>query len=473
LNKKSLLVFGGILVAILAAIVVIGVFAGGDSSSPGSNPSVNTPAPVTENEYGAMCITVSAGENAHTTKNFCWQTFDDYTAGALQYIETGSSADLSAAFSEANSQKITTVNSSSEPMSIFLPIGESNLKNPPLEEKSGLVHRVWLSGLTPGKTYAYRVGDKTENKWSEAATFTTIPESEKTSFIYVTDPQGFTQSDYNIWGNLIANAAENHKDTDFILNLGDVVEEDANQNQWKMFTETVPDVIRNNTFLSVAGNKDKKSVMNHFTFGTKENRTAWISGYYSFECNNIHFSVLYTGDNEKDLPKSQLKWLESDLQNSTAKWNIVLMHKSPVSNANHYNDAEILALKEQVIPVIDKYNVDAVITGHDHYFFRSVPMTANGPAECTSEEITIDGDTVKMLSDIKDGTVYFMNGSSGAKQHNGKIYESEGVYPDEAFLTQLPSYSYCTVEGNRLVIKTYTADIEGNETLIDAWGITK
>ena len=102
-----------------------------------------------------------------------------------------------------------------------------------------------------------------------------------------------------------------------------------------MFTETTPEVIRNNTFLSVAGNKDKKSVMNHFTFGTEDNRTAWISGYYSFDCNNIHFSVLYTVDNDKDLPKSQLKWLEEDLKSSTSKWNIVLMHKSPVTVANH------------------------------------------------------------------------------------------------------------------------------------------
>lgn len=473
MNKKTLLVFGGILITVLTAVVLIVVFTGGSPSQPINNPDIQTPAPITENDYSAMCITVSVGENAHTTRNFCWQTFDKYTAGALQYVEIGSGTDLSAAFSESDSQKITTVKSTSEAMSIYLPIGESNLKKPPLEEKAGLVHRVWLTDIAPGKTYAYRVGDITENKWSEPATFTTVSESKSTSFIYVTDSQGFTQSDYNIWGNLISTAVKNHPNADFILNLGDTVEENTNQNQWKMFTETAMDVVKNNTFVSVSGNKDKKSVMEHFTFGTEENRTAWISGYYSFECNNIHFSVLYTGDNEKDLKNRQIEWLEKDLQNSTAEWNIILMHKSPVSNANHYNDTEILALRKQVIPLIDKYNVDVVITGHDHYFFRSEPMTADGVSGYNSDEILIDNDSVKMLSDIKKGTVYFMNGSSGVKQHNGKIYDVEGIYPDEAFLTELPSYSYCTIEENRLVVKTYTVDENGNETLIDAWGITK
>lgn len=472
MNKKSLFVFGGILIALLATVVFVVILAGGDTPVT-NNPAIQTPAPITENEYSAMCITVSAGDNAHTSKNFCWQTFESYKSGAIQYGELSDNQSAEAFFSNENSQNIITVDSAAEPMSIFLPVGDSNLKNPPLEEKAGLVHRVWLNNLIPGKTYAYRVGDKTENKWSSAATFTMVSESAETSFIYVTDPQGFTQSDYNIWGNLISTAVKNHKNADFILNLGDVVEEDTNQNQWKMFTETTPDAIRNNTFVSVAGNKDKKSVMNHFTFGTESNRTAWISGYYSFECNNIHFSVLYTGDNEKDLKNRQIEWLENDLQNSTAEWNIILMHKSPVSNANHYNDTEILALRKQVIPLIDKYNVDVVITGHDHYFFRSEPMTADGVSGYNSDEILIDNDSVKMLSDIKKGTVYFMNGSSGVKQHNGKIYDVEGVYPDEAFLTELPSYSYCTVDENRLVIKTYTVDNEGKEKLIDTWGIAK
>lgn len=473
MNKKSLFIFGGVLIALLATIILIAVFTGRPSSKPSNSPAMKTPAPITEKEYSAMCITVSAGTNAHTTRNFCWQTFDDYKTGAIQYGEISDNQTAETFFSDENSQNIITINSSAEPMSLFLPVGESNLKNPPLEEKNGLVHRVWLKELTPGKTYAYRVGDKTENKWSEAATFTTVPESKETSFIYVTDPQGFTQDDYNTWGNLIATAVKNHADADFILNLGDVVEEDTNQYQWKMFAETAPDAIRNNTFVSVAGNKDKKSVMNHFTFGTEANRTAWISGYYSFDCNNIHFSVLYTGDNDKDLPKSQLKWLEEDLKSSTAEWNIVLMHKSPVTVANHYSDTEIIELRKQVIPVIDKYDVDIVLAGHDHYFFRSEPMTSNGVVSYKSNETELNGDTVKMFSDIQNGTMYFMNGSAGAKQHSGKIYEVEGIYPDEAFLTDLPSYSYCTIDENSIVIKTYMVDNEGNEKLIDAWGISK
>ncbi len=481
MKKSALIIFSIVLLALLAGLVCLFLlFGGNDSSDPSApnQPGISAPQPVEKDEYLPMCISVTFGEDVNSTKNFCWQTFDEYTNGALQYVEisqekgTDGFADIKD-FSQIPTEKIVTVNSTAEETALMLPASESELKNPMLQEHKGLVHRVWLSELNAGAKYLYRVGDTAENKWSSVATFSVPTKDDKTSFIYTTDAQGFVQDDYNVWGNLISNACEMFPNSEFILNLGDTVEEDTNQNQWRMFFETPYDILRNNTFVSVAGNKDKKSTMLHFTFGDNDNRTARVSGYYSFDYENIHFAVLNTGDNEKDLKNSQVEWLKNDMSKSQAKWKIVLLHKAPVTNANHYNDMEITALRLQLLPVFDELNIDIAIMGHDHYFFRSEPMTAIGVGKYSQADITIDGDEVKMLSDMENGTVYFMNGSAGTKQHSGKTYSIDGVYPDESFLTELASFTYCTATENEIVFKTYTVDENGISMLIDAWGIRK
>ncbi|MBQ8828218.1 MAG: metallophosphoesterase family protein [Clostridia bacterium] len=473
MKKSSLIILCIILIVILAGGTALFFVLSSKTGDSGNNlPGVNSPKVISENEYSAMCISVTFGDDVNTTKNFCWQTFAKYSSGALQYFPiTEDTAGID--FDSAGSSKIITVSSTSEETGIMLPEENSSLKSPSLTEHSGLIHRVWLTDLTPGTKYMYRIGDTSENKWSSSAIFTVPLADSETSFLYITDAQGYTQSDYDIWGNLITAAAEKFPGAEFIMNLGDTVEENTNQNQWRMFFETPYDILRSSTFVSAAGNKDKKSTMQHFTFGASDDRTSRVSGYYSFDYESIHFSVIYTGDNDKDLSDSQLKWLEQDLASSDAVWKIVLMHKSPVTNANHCNDVEITALREQLLPVFDEYGVDVVIAGHDHYFFRSKPMTANGVSNYITDIKTSDGDPVVMYSRISDGTFYFMNGSAGVKQHDGKLYEIDGVYPEDAYTTELPSYSYCTANENEIIFKTYTVSENGESQLIDAWGLIR
>jgi len=59
----------------------------------------------------------------------------------------------------------------------------------------------------------------------------------------------------------------------------------------------------------------------------------------------------------------QLDWLEETLAGSTADWLIVMGHYPVYSGGEH---GTTISLANEVAPLLEKYNVDAYLCGHDH-----------------------------------------------------------------------------------------------------------
>jgi len=72
----------------------------------------------------------------------------------------------------------------------------------------------------------------------------------------------------------------------------------------------------------------------------------------------------------------QRQWLESELSKANASgdidWIIVCMHQVAMSSA-HFNGAD-LGIRQNWLPLFDKYGVDLVLTGHEHHFERTFPV---------------------------------------------------------------------------------------------------
>ena len=66
------------------------------------------------------------------------------------------------------------------------------------------------------------------------------------------------------------------------------------------------------------------------------------------------------------LADAQLKWLEAELQNSKATWQIVVAHHPLFTDGAHAPDAELNKLREVLLPLFKKYGVDTYLAGHDH-----------------------------------------------------------------------------------------------------------
>jgi acid phosphatase len=86
--------------------------------------------------------------------------------------------------------------------------------------------------------------------------------------------------------------------------------------------------------------------------------TPMIKSYYSI------FNSEKTRDNvmTQDVPK-QLAWFKAALAASTAKWKIVIGHHPIYSGGGHGDTAELV---ENILPLLQQYQVQAYFNGHDH-----------------------------------------------------------------------------------------------------------
>lgn len=89
--------------------------------------------------------------------------------------------------------------------------------------------------------------------------------------------------------------------------------------------------------------------------------------YYTFKRGDVQFFVL----DSNYMDPIQLTWLEKVLQDSKAGWKIPYFHH-PLYNAgkNHGPD---LDLRARLVPLFQRYGVNAVFSGHEHVYERLKP----------------------------------------------------------------------------------------------------
>jgi len=69
--------------------------------------------------------------------------------------------------------------------------------------------------------------------------------------------------------------------------------------------------------------------------------------------------------------RTQVAWLEQQLQESIARWKIVIGHHALYSGGTHGDNPGLIALLE---PVFRKYGVDLYLAGHDHHLEMKKPI---------------------------------------------------------------------------------------------------
>jgi len=79
---------------------------------------------------------------------------------------------------------------------------------------------------------------------------------------------------------------------------------------------------------------------------------------------------------------AQTGWLERTLaagrRDEEIDWIIVQMHQCAASSSATGNGSD-LGIRQQWLPVFDRYQVDLVLTGHDHDYERSFPVRGADP----------------------------------------------------------------------------------------------
>ncbi|WP_064196839.1 MULTISPECIES: metallophosphoesterase [Emticicia] len=197
--------------------------------------------------------------------------------------------------------------------------------------------------------------------------------------------------------------------------------------------------------------------------------------YYSFNYSNIHFISLdsYGLDEGKyrlsDARSKQYQWLISDLEANKGKslWTIVFFHHPPYTKRSHDSNAEpdLVAIRESLVPIFDKYKVDLVLNGHSHSYERSYLMKGH-----TGHSMTFDVNIhavqnvngkyenvvgSKPIINKDEGTIYCVVGSAGRLDWNG----DPNPHPSSVYSNVTIGGSLLfTINENRLDAKWVAAD---------------
>lgn len=426
-------------------------------------------------------VAVTFGANPATTKNINWFTTPTINGTDVQIIPY--KANATANDFAGGSTVSFSADKSCETIMMTYPnmdIGVFNVG----ESMSMNRHIAKISGLSPNTKYTYRVGDASRNIWSEPASMETA-KGDKTpfTFIYVTDSQSQTAEQYkNSYGKVIDDAFDRYSDAKFVLHTGDVVDNGANMLQWQWALDT--EGMADTTIAPVSGNHEPKGTNGKdglltTAFGPSDDTFFALNYpqqdvsngiYYDFNYNDAHIMVLNTNNLNEDntLSTDQLEWLAQSVNSSNKTWQIVAMHKSLYSNASHYNQSDVVALRNQLSKVMPKLGIDVVLSGHDHVFLRTQVMNDNKVVKNFDANNTVNN---------PEGTVYLINGKSGVKDYKLKSDEAVKEYFDLDSTKRVDnngkqSYSAVSVDGNTLTVKSFLVE-DGNSSEADEFIITK
>jgi DNA repair exonuclease SbcCD nuclease subunit len=251
------------------------------------------------------------------------------------------------------------------------------------ENVAALHHEVQLIGLEPYTDYYYRV------ERGKVAKFRTAANSDRTDFRFVVfgDTRGSVSVHRAIINRMLDIAP------DFVIHTGDLVESGKIKSEWDRFFRIEAPLLRTAPFYPTIGNHES------FDPQVSDNKYQDIFHlpgnelWYAFDYGNARFICLKIDGNSKKnsyFPdEEQLIWLEKELAANDAPWLIVYFHIGVyTSREEGYLETGI---REMLVPLFEKYDVDTVFMGHHHSYERIIKngityiVTGGGGAGLLSE----------------------------------------------------------------------------------------
>lgn len=381
--------------------------------------------------------------------------------------------------------------------------GQQNLANKEtITENDNVItlipNKVTVSGLAENTSYQYQY--YLDGAWSDTYTFET-KSTENFSVMYVGDPQigaSVGQDDnskeyhamndaYN-WNHTLSSALSAHSNVSFILSAGDQINQtsvskdaDKLEQQIEYAGFLSSPLLRSMPVATTIGNHDSKSVnySNHFnnpntatSVATTEGKTDAGTDYY-FTYGNTLFVSIDTNNYNCATHENVIK--EAAEANPDATWRVLMFHQDIYGSGYDHSDSDGIVLRTQLTPIIDKYDFDAVLQGHDHTYSRTYQLSSDGqthssyqsaPKTNTDDFSAYLGDNAcyNILTNIEnknnvvnpEGTVYFeANSATGSKYY--QLIGTQQNYIAARSQSWRPTYSVIDFTETTLTVKTYDA----------------
>lgn len=326
--------------------------------------------------------------------------------------------------------------------------------------------------LVENMTYYYQYSTNGVD-WSDTYTYKTHSFSDYQA-VLVGDPQigasgsngQATQDDTDIavntyaWNKTLQKAlgaggiAEN---ASFILSAGDQIDysssgtngsgEIIREQEYAGFL--YPDVLRSTPLATTIGNHESMvddyslhyNNPNASTLGSTES-----GGDYYYSYGDTLFISL--NSNSRNVEEHRQLMKEAVASHEDAKWKVVLFHHDIYGSGSPHSDVDGANLRILFAPLMDEFNIDLCLTGHDHSYARTYQIL-------DGKVIETDGVSENASKAYNpEGTLYIAAGSaSGSKFYT--LNTVKQYYIAERSNTPEPTFSTIDFSGDSLTIKTY------------------
>ncbi|MFJ8236433.1 metallophosphoesterase [Ureibacillus sp. NPDC094379] len=394
---------------------------------------------VDESIYQATNISFAPGAD-ETKYNFSWYSPETTQPGVIQYAKKSEGS----VFPETAAKEVTaTLAKASTGFS---------------------ANEATIMGIESSTEYVYRLGDG-NGKWSETFSFKT-QETDSYNFLFMGDPQigssGNIESDTKGWVNTLNKAVEKFPNTSFIQSAGDQVNNANSEEEYAGFF--APEILKQIPTATTIGNHDVTEAYEyHFnvpnqnpSLGNKDNS----GGDYYFTYGDT--LIMNLNSNNKNAAEHSQFMEETIAENPDATWKIVVFHHSIYSAASHSLESGIIKLREDLVPTIDKLDIDAVLMGHDHSYVRTYQMKNLQPLK--SQMVNDEGSVIN-----PEGTVYMTANSSSGSKYYGLKPDRE-PYAVERTQLRTPTFTNVEVSPTSLEFTTYRVD---TMEVVDSYKIIK
>lgn len=428
-----------------------------------------------KDDYEQVSLTPGADE---TELNFAWYSHEEETPKVrISKTKNG----LKSAKEHKGTQEATNINYS------------ETLKES-LSDGTYMANKVTVTGIKENSRYYYQVYQN--GAWQDVETYR-ANDFDNYSVLYVADPQigacsGQTGADgklsgelaarndaYN-WNEILNETAEQHEDLSFMISAGDQVNTAGNEYEYAGYL--YPEAMDSLPSSNIIGNHDSgnKNYSWHFnnpnSFNTDGSQSAYTDGHttagsdYYFTYGDVLYISIDTNNYNCATHENVIK--KAVDENKDCKWRVVIFHQDIYGSGADHSDSDGMVLRTQLTPLMDEYDIDVVLQGHDHTYSRSYQLTSDGKEHKEYNNSNYRGDEdyqkenlcYNLTSTAEDGntltnpegTVYFEQNSATGSKFYELIAEQQNFIAERS-QTWTPTYSVMNVNDNRLSITTYDA----------------
>jgi hypothetical protein len=308
-------------------------------------------------------------------------------------------------------------------------------------------HHATMRGLEPGTAYLYEVlHDGAE---PIAGDFVTAPAARApfrfTSFGDQSTPVSRDSVASSPWAGYVVDQVERVRPLFHLLN-GDLCYANMSRDRvttWAHFFENTARSARRRPWMPAAGNHENERGNGPIGYRSYQTRFAlpdhggdpdWRGLWYAFTVGGVRVvslandDVCYQDGGDTYVRGysggAQRAWLEHTLAAARADpgidWIVVCMHQTAISSARDTNGCD-RGIREEFLPLFDRYGVDVVVCGHEHHYERSHPLRGADRRGDTLQPRAAN--TRTDVIDTRAGTVHLVLGGGGtALPTNGRLW---------------------------------------------------